>query len=124
MSDLTSFNILYGMSMLDFILRDKDATATLLQKLDLIQTQDQIFMNVSLTVPFIQSGVDYIMFQESPDTNIVRGLFKFMGQTDPTGLLYQSVANRHIKGLMKKFVPLHEYFDSSLAKIPQDEENL
>jgi len=61
MSDLTSFNILYGMSMLDFILRDKDATATLLQKLDLIQTQDQIFMNVSLTVPLIQSGVDYIM---------------------------------------------------------------
>jgi hypothetical protein len=47
-----------------------------------------------------------------------------MGQTDPTGLLYQGVAHRHIKGLMTKFVPLHEYFDSSLAQIPQDEENI
>ena len=47
-----------------------------------------------------------------------------MGQTDPTGLLYQGVVHRHIKGLMAKFVPLHEYFDSPLAHIPQDEENL
>jgi hypothetical protein len=47
-----------------------------------------------------------------------------MGQTDPTGLLYQGVVHRHIKGLMTKFVPLHEYFDSPLAHIPQDEENL
>jgi hypothetical protein len=46
-----------------------------------------------------------------------------MGQTDPTGLLYQGVAHRHIKSLMKKFVPLHEYFDSSLANIPQEDEN-
>jgi hypothetical protein len=47
-----------------------------------------------------------------------------MGQTDPTGQLYQGVVHRHIKGLMKKFVPLHEYFDSALAQTPQDEENL
>jgi hypothetical protein len=53
MFGLMSFNILNGMSVLDLILRDKDATAALLQKLDLIQTQDQIFMNDSLTVPLI-----------------------------------------------------------------------
>jgi hypothetical protein len=47
-----------------------------------------------------------------------------MGQSDPTGHLYQSVVHRHIKGLMTKFVPLHEYFESPLAHIPQDEENL
>jgi hypothetical protein len=47
-----------------------------------------------------------------------------MGQMDPTGLLYQGVAQRHIKGLMTKFMPLHEYFDSPLAHIPQDEDNL
>jgi hypothetical protein len=47
-----------------------------------------------------------------------------MGQSDPTGLLYQGVAHRNIKGLMTKSVPLHEYFDSPLAHIPQDEENL
>jgi hypothetical protein len=46
-----------------------------------------------------------------------------MGQMDPTGLLYQDVAHRNIKSLMKNFVPLHEYFESSLANIPQDEEN-
>ena len=63
------------------------------------------------------------MSQESPDATVVRGLFKFMGETDPTGLLYQGVIHRHIKGLMTKFVPLHEYFDTPLALIPQDEEN-
>jgi hypothetical protein len=110
--------------MLDFILRDKDSYTSFLQKLDLIQTQDQIFMNISQHFPAIQSGVDYVLSKESPDTNVVRGLFKFMGQTDPTGLLYQDVALRHIKGLMTKSVPLHEYFDSSMAHIPQDEENL
>jgi hypothetical protein len=47
-----------------------------------------------------------------------------MGQTDPTGLLYQGVVHRHIKSLMTKSVPLHEYFDSPLAQIPKDEENL
>ena len=47
-----------------------------------------------------------------------------MGQTDPTGLLYHDVALRHIKGLMTKSVPLHEYFDSPLALMPQDEANL
>jgi hypothetical protein len=47
-----------------------------------------------------------------------------MGQTDQTGLLYQSVVHRHIKGLMTKFLPLHEYFDSPLAHIPLDEETL
>jgi hypothetical protein len=47
-----------------------------------------------------------------------------MGQTDPTGLLYQGVAQRHIKGLMTNLVPLHEFFDSPLAQIPQDEENI
>ena len=36
MSDLMSYNILYGMSLLDFILRDKDSCAFFLQKLDLI----------------------------------------------------------------------------------------
>jgi hypothetical protein len=54
----------------------------------------------------------------------VRGLFKFMGQTDPTGRLYQGVVNRHIKELMSKTMPLHEYFDSPLAHIPQGEEDL
>jgi hypothetical protein len=34
------------------------------------------------------------------------------------------VVHRHIKGLIGKFVPLREYFDSPLAQIPQDEENL
>jgi hypothetical protein len=47
-----------------------------------------------------------------------------MGQTDPTGLLYQGVVHRHIKSLMTKSVPLHEFFDSPLARIPQDDENL
>jgi hypothetical protein len=47
-----------------------------------------------------------------------------MGQTDPTGLLYQGVAVRHINEIMTKSVPLHEYFNSPLALIPQDEENL
>ena len=36
MLDLMSYNVLYGMSLLDFILRDKDASASFLQKLDLI----------------------------------------------------------------------------------------
>jgi hypothetical protein len=36
MSDLMSYNVLYGMPLLDFILRDKDACASFLQKLDLI----------------------------------------------------------------------------------------
>ena len=47
-----------------------------------------------------------------------------MGLSDPTGLLYQGVALRHIKDLMIKSVPLHEYFESPLAHIPQDEENI
>ena len=47
-----------------------------------------------------------------------------MGQTDPTGLLYQNGTYRHIKCLMTKSLPLHEYFDSPLAYIPQDKENL
>jgi hypothetical protein len=64
------------------------------------------------------------MSKESPDTTIIRGLFKFMGQTDPTGLLYQIVPDRHIKSLMTKFLPLHEYFDSPLAHIPQDDDKL
>jgi hypothetical protein len=81
-------------------------------------------MNFSLTFNKIQSGVDYVLSKEFPDTNIIRGLFKFMGQTDPTGLLYQGVVHRHIKGLITKFAPLHEYFDSPLAHIPQDEENI
>jgi len=72
----------------------------------------------------IQSGVDRVLSLESPDTNFVRGLFKFMGQTDPTGLLYQGVVHRHIQSLMTKSVPLHEYFNSPLALMPQDEENL
>ena len=49
--DFFSFNVLYGMTLLDFILRDKDASASFLQKLDLIQIQDKIFMNVSQTFP-------------------------------------------------------------------------
>jgi hypothetical protein len=61
MSDLMSYNVLYGMPLLDFILRDKDACASFLQKLDLIQTQDQIFMDVSQTFPSIQSGVDHVL---------------------------------------------------------------
>jgi hypothetical protein len=81
-------------------------------------------MNVSQTFPTIQSGVDHVLSLDSPDTSVLRGLFKFMGQTDPTGLLYQGVVHRHIKGLMTKFVPLHEYFDSPLAHIPLDEETL
>ena len=36
MSELMSYNVLYGLSLLDFILRDKDACASFLQKLDLI----------------------------------------------------------------------------------------
>jgi hypothetical protein len=47
-----------------------------------------------------------------------------MGKTDPTGLLYQGVAHRYIKVLMTKLVPLHEYFESPLAHMPKDEENL
>ena len=47
-----------------------------------------------------------------------------MGETDPTGLLYQGVVHRHIKGLMTKFVPLHEYLDSPLAHTPEGDENL
>jgi hypothetical protein len=35
-SDLMSYNVLYGMSLLDFILRDKDASGFFFQKLDLI----------------------------------------------------------------------------------------
>jgi hypothetical protein len=81
-------------------------------------------MNVSQTFPTIQSGVDHVLSLDSPDTSVLIGLFKFMGQTDPTGLLYQGVVHRHIKGLMTKFVPLHEYFDSPLAHIPLDEETL
>jgi hypothetical protein len=34
------------------------------------------------------------------------------------------MALRHIKNLMIKSVPLHDYFESPLAHIPQDEENL
>ena len=124
MLDLMSYNVLYGMSLLELILRDKDACTSFLQKLDLLQPQDQIFMNVSLTIPIIKSGVEHVLSQDYPDINVVRGLFKFIGQTDPTGLLYQEVAYRHINGLMTKSVPLHEYFDSPLAHIPQDEEKL
>ena len=76
------------MSILDFILRDQDACGFFLAKLDLIQAQDEIFMNVSQNFPSIQSGVDYVMSQESPDAAVIIGLFKFMGQTDSTGLLY------------------------------------
>jgi hypothetical protein len=47
-----------------------------------------------------------------------------MGLSDPTGVLYQGVALRHIKDLMIKSVPLQEYLESPLAHIPQDEENL
>ena len=61
MLELTSYNVLYGVSLLDFILRDKDAYAFFLQKLDLIQTQDEIFMNVSQTFATIQSGVDHVL---------------------------------------------------------------
>jgi hypothetical protein len=61
MLDLMSYNVLYGLSLLDLILRDLDAYAFFLQKLDLIQTQDEIFMNVSQTFPTIQSGVDYVL---------------------------------------------------------------
>jgi hypothetical protein len=64
------------------------------------------------------------MSKESPDTTILRGLFKFMGQTDPTGLLYQIVPHLHIKSLMTKFLTLHEYFDSPLAHIPPDDDKL
>jgi hypothetical protein len=35
-SDLMSYNVLYGMTLLDFILRDTDACTSFLQKLDLI----------------------------------------------------------------------------------------
>ena len=61
-----------------------------------------------------------------------------MGQTDPTGLLYQGVIEKHIKQLMdkkkistinkkeKKEVPfpLYEYFDSPLALISDDQDNI
>ena len=36
MLDLMAYNVLYGMTLLDFILRDKDACSSFLQKLDLI----------------------------------------------------------------------------------------
>jgi hypothetical protein len=36
MIDLMSYNVLYGMSLIDFILRDKDSYGSFLQKLDLI----------------------------------------------------------------------------------------
>ena len=35
-SDLMSYNVLFGMTLLDFILRDTDACTSFLQKLDLI----------------------------------------------------------------------------------------
>ena len=60
-----------------------------------------------------------------------------MGQTDPTGLLYQGVMEKHLKKLMEKKkkqkidqkeievpYPLYDYFDSPLAHIPDDQENL
>jgi hypothetical protein len=34
------------------------------------------------------------------------------------------VVHRHIKGLMTKSVPLHEFLDSPLAHMPEDEEKL
>jgi hypothetical protein len=36
MSELMSYNVLYGTSLLDLILRDKDASGSFFQKLDLI----------------------------------------------------------------------------------------
>jgi hypothetical protein len=61
MLELMFYNVLYGISLLDFILRDKDACGSFLQKLDLIYPQDQIFMNISQTFPMIQSGVDHVL---------------------------------------------------------------
>jgi hypothetical protein len=81
-------------------------------------------MNTSLNIPMIKSGVDHVLSENDPEKNVVRGLFKFMGKTDPTGLLYQGVADRHIKSLMTKFMPLHEYFDSPLAHIPKDDKEI
>ena len=61
MVDLMSFNVLYGIALFDFMMRDQDAKAYFLQKLDLIQIQDEIYMNYSLTLPIIKSGVDHLM---------------------------------------------------------------
>ena len=120
MSEIMAYNVLFGMTLVDFILKVPDARRFFLAKLDLIQASDEVYLDISQGFKEIQSGIDFVMSLENPDTDAIKALFIFMGSTDPTGLLYQPVIHKHIKTLMQKQVPLHDYFDSPLAHIPEE----
>jgi hypothetical protein len=87
MSELLSYNTIYGTSLLTLILRDKNARAIFCQKLDALNAGDlkyiDIFSNFNK-----ETALDFINDKDFSDNNAVRALLQFMGQTDQTGLLY------------------------------------
>ena len=60
MHDLMSFNMLYGVNLLDLIFTDNDALAVFTQKLDLVQADDALFIDVYENRKIYLPGIDFL----------------------------------------------------------------
>lgn len=81
-------------------MRDPNARNFFISKLDLISSKDEVYIDISQGFDDIQNGVDFVMSQNNALAQEIKALLVFMGNSDPTGLLYQPIMLRNIKSLM------------------------
>jgi len=99
--ELMSHNALFEANLLDLIMRDNDARAFFLLKLDLITANDETYMDFWKNRVILQvDRIDYLL-RVGVDISAVTALIKYMAESDPTGLLYQPVIHSKIEYLMK-----------------------
>lgn len=60
-SDITSYNALFGMSLVDLVMRLPEARGWFLSKLNLIQASDEVYIDISKGFTGFPSGIDYMM---------------------------------------------------------------
>jgi hypothetical protein len=78
--------------LLQLILSDRKARNILAANLDKFEAEDLFYLDLKQSF-HEQNALDKFLGGEASniDNNVVRSLFRFMGQTDETGLLYQAV---------------------------------
>ena len=81
MSELLSYNTIFGTSLLALILRDKNARTVFCQKLDSLNADDLKYIDIFSNFKK-DTALDFVMDKDVPDNNAIRALMQFMGQTD------------------------------------------